>query len=89
MPFKVCILTVVHQPFNTRVFHKEAKTLTKAGYDVILIAQHNKDEIVDGVKIIALPKPKNRSMRTLVLLGGFSIWLYVSMLMFIIFMIQN
>ena len=63
MPIKVCILTTVHQPFDTRIFHKEAKTLIQAGYKVTLIAQHNKNEIVDGIKIIALPKPKNRLMR--------------------------
>jgi glycosyltransferase involved in cell wall biosynthesis len=63
MPGKVCIITTVHQPFDTRIFHKEAKTLVQAGYDVILIAQHNKNEIVDGVKIIVLPKPRNRFMR--------------------------
>ncbi|HZK10761.1 MAG TPA: glycosyltransferase family 4 protein [Atribacterota bacterium] len=63
MPVKICILTTVHQPFDTRIFHKEAKTLVQAGYDVILIAQHSKNEIVDGVKIIALPKPRNRFMR--------------------------
>ena len=63
MPAKVCILTTVHQPFDTRIFHKEAKTLVQAGYDVTLIAKHSKNEIIDGVKIIALPKPKNRFMR--------------------------
>lgn len=63
MPVRVCILTTVHQPFDTRIFHKEAKTLVKAGYDVTLIAQHSKNEMVDGVKIIALPKPKNRFFR--------------------------
>ena len=63
MPLKVCILTTVHIPFDTRIFHKEAKTLVDAGYDVTLIAQHGKNEIVNGVKIIALPKPKNRFMR--------------------------
>ena len=60
---KVCILTTVHQPFDTRIFHKEAKTLVQAGYNVPLIAQYNKNEIVDGIKIIALHKPKNRFMR--------------------------
>jgi len=60
---KVCILTTVHPPFDTRIFHKEAKTLAKAGYDVTLIAQHSKNEIVDGIKIIALPKPRNRFIR--------------------------
>ncbi|MFC1870792.1 glycosyltransferase family 4 protein [Chloroflexota bacterium] len=62
---KVCILTSVHEPFDTRIFHKQAKSLLKAGYDVTLIAQHNKAEIVDGVKIVALPKSKNRLRRIL------------------------
>jgi len=57
---KICILTSVHLPFDARIFHKEAKTLVKAGYDVTLIAQHNKKEIVDGIKIIPLPRAKNR-----------------------------
>jgi len=60
---KVCILTTVHPPFDTRIFHKQAKTLARAGYDVTLIAQHDKSEIVDGVKIIGLPKPRNRLSR--------------------------
>ena len=62
---RVCILTSVHPPFDTRIFHKQAKTLVKAGYDVTLIAQHDKNEVVDGVKIIALPKPRNRFWRML------------------------
>ena len=61
---KICILTSVHPAFDTRIFHKEAETLAKADYDVILIGQHNKNEIVDGVKIIALPTPKNRFERS-------------------------
>jgi glycosyltransferase involved in cell wall biosynthesis len=57
---KICILTSVHLAFDIRIFHKEAKTLIGAGYDVTLIAQHGKNEIIDGIKIISLPKPKNR-----------------------------
>jgi len=60
---KVCIITSVHPPFDTRIFHKEAKSLARAGYDVTLIAQHYEDEIVDGIKIVPLPKPKNRIER--------------------------
>jgi len=57
---KLCILTSVHSPFDTRIFHKEAKSLAKVGYDVTLIAQHDKNEIVDGINIVSLPKQKNR-----------------------------
>jgi len=63
MPNRVCILTTVHPPFDTRIFYKQAKTLVKAGYDVTLIAQHDRDEVVDGVRIMALPKPQNRLAR--------------------------
>lgn len=60
---KVCILISVHLPFDIRIFHKEAKSLAKAGYDVTLVAQHDKDEIVDGIRIVPLPKPKSRLER--------------------------
>jgi len=60
---KICILTSVHPVFDVRIFHKETKSLVNAGYNVTLVAQHSKNEIVNGVKIIALPKPRNRFMR--------------------------
>jgi len=60
---KVCILTSAHPALDNRIFYKEAVTLAKSGYDVRLIAQHNTNEVVEGVKIIALPKPKNRLER--------------------------
>lgn len=60
---KLCILTTVHPPFDVRIFHKEAKSLVKAGYDVTLIAQHEREETIDGVKIINLQKLSNRIAR--------------------------
>jgi glycosyltransferase involved in cell wall biosynthesis len=70
MPTKVCIITSVHQPFDTRIFHKEAKSLRKAGYDITLIAQYDKEETIDGIKIVPIPKPKNRAERV-----GKTIWM--------------
>ena len=64
---KACHLTTAHPPFDIRIFYKDCKTLVKAGYDVSLIAQHDKNEIVNGVQIIALPKAKNRPHRMFVL----------------------
>jgi glycosyltransferase involved in cell wall biosynthesis len=60
---KICVLTSVHLPFDGRVFHKEACSLAKAGYEVTLIACHDREETVSGVRIVPLPKPGSRLHR--------------------------
>jgi glycosyltransferase involved in cell wall biosynthesis len=59
---KVCILTSVHPAFDVRVFHKEAKTLAAAGYDVTLVVPHMEMETVcvSSVRIRPIPPPANR-----------------------------
>jgi len=59
----ICILTAVHPVWDSRIFHREAKTLVRAGYEVSFIVPHDKEEIIEGVRIIPLPKPNNRFSR--------------------------
>ena len=61
--FKICHISTVHFVFDNRIFYKECKTLSEAGYDVYLIATHNKEESIDGVHIIPLPDKKGRFYR--------------------------
>ena len=60
---KICVLTSAHMSQDIRIFHKQCRSLVKAGYQVIEIAQNEIEEIVDGIKIIPLTKPKNRLRR--------------------------
>ncbi|MFA5400918.1 MAG: glycosyltransferase family 4 protein [Dehalococcoidia bacterium] len=60
---KVCILTSVHSPFDHRIFFKQARCLQKAGYKLTIIAQHNGNELVDDIELVALPRARNRIQR--------------------------
>ncbi|MFC3039867.1 glycosyltransferase [Virgibacillus xinjiangensis] len=60
---KVCMVSTVHSLFDIRIFYKELKTLKKQGYEVSYIVPHDSNEVIDGIKINKLPKPKNRLQR--------------------------
>lgn len=63
---KVCILSSVHSCFDARIFHKEARSLVKAGYQVTLVAIADFAEtVVDQIRILGLRKPKTRLLRPL------------------------
>ena len=63
MQTKVCVITTVHYPFDTRIFYKEAQTLISGGYDVSIIAAHDKNQVKNKVNIISLPKTSNKFYR--------------------------
>jgi len=60
---KIVHLTSVHQPFDTRIFYKECTTLVQAGYEVTLIAPHDRDGPTGSVQIHAIPTPASRNER--------------------------
>ncbi len=53
---KACILSSVHRALDNRIFYREARSLAQAGYDVTLVAIHERDEVKDGIRIIGLPR---------------------------------
>lgn len=60
----VGVLTSLHPAFDIRIFHRECKTLARAGYDVTLIAPHGNDLECDGIKIKAVAKSLHRGRLT-------------------------
>lgn len=62
---KICHITSVHRRYDVRIFHKECKSLVKAGMDVyLLVNDDKKDEEIDGVKFVSINnKARNRYER--------------------------
>jgi glycosyltransferase involved in cell wall biosynthesis len=56
--------TLVHPRYDTRIFLKECKTLSDAGFDANLIVADGKgDEAIDKIKIYDVGNQKNRKER--------------------------
>ncbi|NLB60029.1 MAG: glycosyltransferase family 4 protein [Lentisphaerae bacterium] len=53
---KVAHLTTVHQFPDTRIFYKMCVTLAAQGYDVTLVTRAERQETIQGVQILPLPK---------------------------------
>lgn len=54
----VMLANAGHKPLDTRIFHKEARSLTAAGFQVTLIIPHSENFKREGVDVHAVPLPK-------------------------------
>lgn len=60
---RVVHLTSVHPHDDTRIFHKECRSLAAAGYDVGLVAPGAPAAPLDGVRFHPIPRPSGRLRR--------------------------
>ena len=60
---RVVHLTTVHHLLDPRIFHKEVASLRDAGFDVRLVAQHNRSDVVEGIPVTALTPTRGRYRR--------------------------
>lgn len=60
---KIAHLSSHHNILDNRIFYRECRSLAAAGYDVVLVAQHDRDEIRDGIRILAVPRYRGRLER--------------------------
>lgn len=71
-PTKVCLLAVLHEPFDKRVFQKIAHSLVGAGYQVVSVCPCLTPDTTPsesgGVRFVFLPMPRSKKerLRTLV-----------------------
>ena len=63
---KVCHISTVHYENDSRILLKECQSLSKAGYDVSLVINSDKDKVIYGTKVVALDNTnKSRIYRML------------------------
>ncbi|MFW5804272.1 MAG: glycosyltransferase family 4 protein [bacterium] len=58
-PLKICMISDMHDAFDDRIYHKQALSMKKKGYEVTHIAvgkEHKEFISDDGIKIITIPR---------------------------------
>lgn len=70
---KICMLTTVHPPFDSRIFHKEAKSLAKAGHSVTVVAPFDSksNKRVSGINIVTVKRPASKLLHPLTMIRVF------------------
>jgi glycosyltransferase involved in cell wall biosynthesis len=59
-PLKVVHMTSVHTPFDPRIFHKECRSLARAGFSVAVIGRDWQEGERDSVKVKSIPGAPSR-----------------------------
>jgi glycosyltransferase involved in cell wall biosynthesis len=62
-PYRIAHLTSAHAPLDVRIFHKECRSLARAGYEVIVLGNHASNKIVDAVRLQGLGAASGRVQR--------------------------
>ena len=60
---RIVHLTTVHSAVDPRIFHKECRSLARAGFDVTVIGPHPGDATRDAVKIKSISQDRSRIAR--------------------------
>jgi glycosyltransferase involved in cell wall biosynthesis len=60
---RICHISVLHRPDDTRIFYKECQSLHKAGYEVYYIVPNCEGKNFNGVHIVSTMRLRNRLVR--------------------------
>ncbi len=72
---KVVHLTTVHNPYDTRIYHKECRSLQEAGFDVSLIVPVSDDGIItDEQNVAIIPVKKYNSRLKRMIMSTFQVY---------------
>lgn len=69
---RVMHVTTAHPVSDNRILRKECTALAQAGFDVILVAVHDRDEVLHGIPVLGLPRHRGRLSR--MVLGPVAAW---------------
>ena len=62
-PVRIVHLSTLHAARDVRIFHKECRTLSAAGYEVHLVVRKPPDETQEGVRFHAIESPDEGRVR--------------------------
>lgn len=67
--YRIVHMTSAHGPFDHRIFHKECRSLARAGYEVVELGNYASTDSIDGVRLQGLGLSSGRLQRMTIKLG--------------------